>query len=102
MVHNSMYVNCARNILLVSATPRISGVVTPCSGRHPAHIGLVLGYLGVGGGGSDARALRARTLGNEQRVALSRVCPVLELHFYATPPQLCPAIAEHYARSDVA
>jgi hypothetical protein len=41
-------------------------------------------------------------LGNEQRVDLSRVCPVFLLHFYTTSPQLCPTLAEHYARSDVA
>ena len=49
------------------------------------------------------QALRARTLGIEQRVALRRVCRVLNLHFYATPPRLlCPTTAEHYARSVVA
>ena len=44
--------------------------------------------------------MRPRSLGNEQRVALSRVYPVWGLYFYATSPQLCPTISEHYARSD--
>ena len=48
------------------------------------------------------QAMRARTLGNEQRVALRRECPVFDLHFYTTSPLLCPTIGEHYARSDVA